>query len=85
MKLFDTRAFDDKKCVMNKTDPKCRWCVKSIDSCQCLLNVCHIKISDHWRNVRSHWGPKNLPIQSVAKFQRTSEMSANKGLSCRCL
>ena len=66
MKLSDARAFDDTKRVINKTDPKCRLCVKSVDSC--LLNVCHKNISDHRRNARSHWGPKNLPIQSV--FER---------------
>ena len=63
MKLPDTRAFDDTKCVINKTDPKCRWCMKSVDSC--LLNVCHYNISYQRRDARSHWGPKNLPIQSV--------------------
>ena len=63
MKFYDTRAFDDAKCVINKMDPKYRWCMKSVDSC--LLNVCHKNISDHRRDARSHWGPKNLPIQSV--------------------
>ena len=41
MKLFDTKAFDDTKCVINKTDLKCRWCEKSVDSC---LPTCAIKI-----------------------------------------
>ena len=63
MKLSNARVFDDTECVINKTDPKCRWCVKSVDSC--LLNVCHKNISNHKRDARSHWGPKNLPIQSV--------------------
>ena len=63
MKLSDTRAFDNTKCVINKTDPKCRWCVKSVDSC--LLNVCLKNISDYRRDARSHWGPQNLPILSV--------------------
>ena len=62
MKLSDARAFDDTKCVINKTDPKCTWCVKSVDNC--LLNICHKNISDHRRDARSDWGPKNLPIQS---------------------
>ena len=63
MKLSDTRAFDDAKCVINKTDPECRWCVKSVDSCP--LNVCHKNISDRTKDARSHWGLKNLPIQRV--------------------
>ena len=32
IKLSDTRAFDNTKCAINKTDPKGRWCVKSVDA-----------------------------------------------------
>ena len=55
MKLSDTKAFDDTKCVINKTDSKCGRCVKSVDIC--LLKVCHKNTCDHRRNSRSHWGP----------------------------
>ena len=67
MKLSDTRAFDDTKCVISKMDLKCRWCVKSVDSC--LLNVYHKNISDHRRDARSHWCLKNLPIQRLHKLR----------------
>ena len=65
MKLSDSGTFDDSKCVINKTDPKCGLCVKRVDDY--LLNVCHKNICDHRRDVKSHRGPKNVPIQSDLK------------------
>ena len=78
IKLSDTRAFDDTKCVNNKTDPKCRWCVKSVDSC--LLNECHKNISDHRRDARAHWGPKTCQYKvflnkNTVKLKHNSKQS----------
>ena len=57
MKLSDTNL-SDTKCVTNKTDPKCRWCVKSVNSC--LLDVCHKNVSDHRRDEKIPLGPQKL-------------------------